>query len=443
MNAAAAAAAGLEPWLRAYSAQPTSTLDWLRALKFAAWERLEKSGFPGPRDEAWRQTPLGELVKTRFARPNGVEPPLDRIRQLAFDGAFAGQEIVFINGRFAAELSTLHPASGVVIRRLSDAMADGRVAGRLGVVDAAERRTPFADLNTALFGEGVFVEIEDGAQVRTPVHVIHVSTAPAGSPSATHPRTLVIARRGAQATLVETYGGPGGEVYLTNAVTEIVLEDGAVLEHLRLQRESERAFHVATLAVRLERDARYASHAVTIGAALSRLGLDVLLDGEGGEAALNGLFIGDAGQVLDTHSRVEHARPHGSSRQLYKGILDGRSRGVFHGNVLVRPGAQKTDAGQTNKNLLLSREALVHSVPQLEIFADDVKCKHGSTTGQLDPAALFYLRSRGLGEEAARGLLTWAFASDVVGRLPVPAVKAALTAFLHQRLPSAPEEAVA
>ncbi len=443
MSASAALPSPLQPWLAAYDAQPSPSRDWLRALKFAAWERLERRGFPTLRDEAWRHTPLGDLLKTSFARPNGLEPPLARIRQLAFDGAFAGQEIVFINGRFAAELSTLHPASGVVIRRLSDAMADGRVAGRLGVVDAPERRTPFADLNTALLGEGVFVEIEDGAEVRTPVHVIHVSTAPAGAPSATHPRTLVIARRGAQATLVETYGGPGGEVYLTNAVTEIVLEDGAGLDHLRLQRESERAFHVGTLAVRLERQSRYASHNVTIGAAISRLDLDCLLEGEGAEATLNGLFIGDGGQLLDSHLRVEHARPHGTSRQLYKGIMDGRSRGVFHGNVLVRPGAQKTDAQQTNKNLLLSREALVHSTPQLEIFADDVKCKHGSTTGQLDPLAIFYLRSRGLGEEAARALLTLAFASDIVGRLPVAAVRSALEAFLHQRLPSAPEEAVA
>jgi Fe-S cluster assembly protein SufD len=279
--------------------------------------------------------------------------------------------------------------------------------------------------------------------VPAPIHVLHVSTGSAAAPTVSHPRTLIVVRRGAQATLVETYGGAKGDVYFTNAVTEVCVEDGAILEHVRMQRESDSASHVATLAVRQERDAHYANRNVVVGGALSRLDLDCVLGGDGCDLTLDGLFLADGTQHLDTHTRIEHAHPHGTSRELYKGILDGRARGVFHGNVSVRPGAQKTDAHQSNKNLLLSKQALVQSTPQLEIFADDVKCKHGSTTGQLDAAALFYLRSRGLDEAAARSLLTYAFASEITQRIAVVPVRAALEAFLHERLPAAPKEAVA
>jgi len=218
-------------------------------------------------------------------------------------------------------------------------------------------------------------------------------------------------------------------------VTEVVVEDNAFVDHYKLQQEGGEALHVATLAVRLGRDARFSDHGIALGAALSRTDIDVGFDDQGGECVLNGLFVLDGRRVADTHSRIEHARPHCTSRQLYKGIVDGQGRGVFNGLVVVRPGAQKTDAAQTNRNLLLSREALVHSTPQLEILADDVKCKHGSTTGQLGPVALFYLRARGLGEAAARSLLTWAFASDVVGRMEVASLRRTVEQHLQAHLP--------
>jgi Fe-S cluster assembly protein SufD len=237
--------------------------------------------------------------------------------------------------------------------------------------------------------------------------------------------------------LIETYLGAGsaGSSYWTNAVTEILVRDGALVEHTKMQQESLSGFHLQTISVMQERASRFTSHDIAFGAALARTDLAVRFDGEGGECTLNGLFVGAGTQLLDTHTLIDHAKPHCSSRELYKGILDDKSRGVFHGTILVRPDAQKTDAIQTNKNLLLSREALVDSTPALEIFADDVKCKHGSTIGQLDPTALFYLRSRGIGESDARALLTWAFAEDVARRISVPEVRAAVETALAGRLP--------
>ena len=239
--------------------------------------------------------------------------------------------------------------------------------------------------------------------------------------------------------MVESYAGNDGPVYFTNAVSEAALEDGAVLDHYMLQREGSESFHVATLAARQGRGSRLSDHSLTLGGSLHRRDVETAFTGEGGECVLNGLFVAGGRQHMDTHTRIDHAKPHCSSRELYKGVLDGKARGVFHGTILVRKDAQKTDAIQTNKNLLLSREALVQSTPALQILADDVKCKHGSTTGQLDAAALFYLRSRGLGEEAARALLTYAFASEVVGRMKVDALRARVTAFLQSRLPQAAE----
>jgi Fe-S cluster assembly protein SufD len=292
----------------------------------------------------------------------------------------------------------------------------------------------FADLNAAFVEDGACVFIEPGRREAAPIHLVFLSTNPAGDPTVSHPRVLVVAGRGSQAQIVESYGGPDGEACFTNAVTEVVVGDGAVLGHTKLQREGLSAFHVATLAATLGRDARFSSHAISLGGALVRNDINVVFDAEGGECVLNGLFMATGTQHVDNHTRIDHAKPHGSSRELYKGILDGRARGVFDGKILVRRGAQKTDAHQTNRNLLLSKEALVDSTPALEILADDVKCKHGSTTGQLDAAALFYLRSRGIGEAAARSLLTYAFASDVVRQIPVEAIRASLDRHLRSQL---------
>ena len=382
--------------------------DWLRTLRREAFERFEELGFPAPGDEAWRYTGLQPVVGTAWAPAS--RPP---------------------------EISSADP--GVRVRRLSDVPAReveaflGRIAGLEG--------NAFAALNTSVLDDAVVLQIAPGAVVPQPIEIVwnagHADAASAPTPTsrrpeATHPRLLILAGERSEASVVETYAGDGR--YLRNAVTEIEVGDGAVLDHYKIQRESRAAFHVHTLAARQGRASRFTSHNVALGGALARTQLDAILDAEGAECTLNGLFLGSGNQHIDNHTTIDHAKPHCTSRELYKGIMDDKSRGVFYGKIIVRPDAQKTDAIQTNKNLLLSREALVNSTPALEIFADDVKCKHGATTGQLDPAALFYVRSRGIGEADARALLTRAFAADVADRLRIGPIREAVLRELDARL---------
>jgi Fe-S cluster assembly protein SufD len=293
---------------------------------------------------------------------------------------------------------------------------------------------PFAAWNTAFFQDGAFLQLAAGAVVADPIHLVFLSEE-AEEPSVSHPRILIVAEKGSQAVIVETYLGAGR--YLTNAVTEIVAGDGAVIDHYKVQDESPSGFHVQGVQVFQKRSSNYTSHNLALGAQLARTDLNVLLAEPGGECTLNGLFVGNGTQHLDNHTVIDHASPHCTSRELYKGILDGKSRGVFTGKIIVRPDAQKTDAVQTNRNLLLSREALVNSTPALEIRADDVKCRHGSTIGQIDPLALFYMRSRGISEEDARALLVYGFAADVTGRLKVAPIREGVERFLGLRLPGA------
>jgi Fe-S cluster assembly protein SufD len=406
---------------------------WLQALRREAMERFETLGFPTTRDEAWKYTSVAPIARTPFepAAPGRFDG-----RALAPFRLRGTREIVFVNGHLVPELSR-GSEDGVVVTGLRDAL--GRQADRIQphlgrqLSDAA---TTFASLNTALFEDGAVVEIPPGHVAADPVHLLYCSTAE-GPPAVAHPRTLILAGARSQARVVETYGGADGSAYFTNAVSEAVVEEDAILEHYALQREGGQALHVATLAARQGRASRFSDQSVTLGSALHRRDVEAVFAAEGGECALDGLFVAGGRQHMDTHTRIDHARPRCSSRELYKGVLDGKARGVFHGTILVRKDAQKTDAMQTNKNLLLSGGALVQSTPVLQIFADDVKCKHGSTTGQLDTAALFYLRSRGIGEEAARALLTYAFASDVVGRIRVDALREGVAAFLQSRLPQA------
>ena len=407
---------------------------WLAALRAQALERFEARGFPTTRDEAWKYTSVAPIARIPFepAAPGRFDE-----RALAPFRLRGAREVVFVNGRHVPELST--PGDGIEVESLRDVLArePDRLQPYLGR-HTGDEMSAFVALNTAFVEDGALVTIPAGHVAKEPVHLLYVSTAN-GPPAMTQPRTLVIAGVRSQATVVETWAGADGAVYFTNAVTEVAVEDGAVLEHYTVQREGDAAFHVSTLGARQGRAARFSDHSVTLGAALHRRDVNTVFDGEGGECVLNGLFVAGGRQHMDTHSRIDHAVPHCSSRELYKGVLDGQARGVFHGTILVRRDAQKTDAMQTNKNLLLSGQALVQSTPVLRIFADDVKCKHGSTTGQLDPAALFYLRSRGIGEAAARALLTFAFASDVVGRIKVDAIRTGVTAFLQSRLPQAVE----
>ncbi len=404
---------------------------WLVRLREEAFSRYAAKGLPTTRDEEWRFTNVQPIARTSFAAPS-VFDASEADLQAAGLVDLPGPRAVFVNGRLHASLSRLEGSGvrglGVVLKQ-----EPARLEERLG--RDAKDRTPFSALNTALFEDGAVVEIAAGAQLAVPIHLVFYSAATA--PSVTHPRVLVLAGRSSQATVVESHLGSG--TYLTNAASELCLEDGARLDHVKLQRESETAFHVATLSAALGRDAQLAQHHMALGALLARADIEARFDGAGGSCALYGLFHADGQRLLDSHTRLDHAVPHATSLELYKGILDDQARGVFHGRVVVRQDAQKTAAYQTNKNLLLSRDALVQSIPQLEIFADDVKCKHGSTTGQLDETALFYLRSRGIGLSEARSLLTHAFASDVIQKLPMAELRGAVTSYLHERLGGGPQ----
>jgi Fe-S cluster assembly protein SufD len=416
---------------------------WLSERREEALARFLELGFPGPKEESWRFTPVAPIARRTFATPDGAA----RVGTADVLAATFGAELdaarwVFVDGRLSPELSDRGAAE---VEVLPFAEAEGRrgelLEEHLGRVVGADGNT-FAALNGALFSEGVLVHIPAGTVAHRPVQLVFLSSGGSGRmATVSHPRTLIVCGRGSQARIIQAYAGGEDAVYFTNAVTEVVLGDGAVLDLQRLQRESLEAFHISTTAVRQGRDSRYSEHAVSTGAALARSDVDQRFDGPGGECVMNGLFVASDSQHTDTHTRIEHAAPHCGSRELYKGVVDGRARGVFHGTIVVKAGAVKTDALQVNKNLLLSREALVNSTPALEIFTDDVKCKHGSTTGQLDEAALFYLRSRGIDAEAARGLLVYAFAAEVLSKVEPEPLRRALVAQLAQRLPVAAEVA--
>jgi len=368
--------------------------DWLKRLRREGMDRFRALGLPAPGDEAWKYTSVARIASAPFRSQEDLRLELA-----------SGQK-------------------GVRVARLKDVLASEPGLAESHLARHADfRKSAFTALNTAFLSDGAFVHVERGAAVAQPIMLNFLSRGEREA-AVTHPRNLIVAEAGSQAAVVEAYSGDGdGVPYFTNAVTEVVLGEGAVLEHYKVQRESLAAFHVQTIQVSQGRASNYTSHNLCLGGALARTDWNVVFGAEGGECVLNGLFLAGGSQHLDNHTLIDHAVPHCASRELCKGILDGKSRGVFHGKIIVRLNAQKTDAMQTNKNLLLSREALVNSTPALEILADDVKCRHGSTIGQLDANALFYLRSRGIGERQARALLTYGFAADVAGRIRIPAVR--------------------
>jgi Fe-S cluster assembly protein SufD len=421
------------------SLRPKGGPSFLEPVRALALARFAERGLPTTRDEDWRFTSVGAIARTAFARPDPSAAPRVKASDLApLRLPDCAAELVFVDGVFAPDLSHTETAAGLSAESLRVVLAGEASRLEPHLARILPKPNAFADLNTALFEDGALVVVQPGAIVPGPVHLLFVSSGD-GRPTASHPRVLVLSGAGSEATLVETYSGLPGASGLTCAVTEAFLDDNASLRRYKLQDESPTAFHVSSFGARTGRHSRLTDFSVSLGAALSRHDLHVDFAAEGGEATLEGLFYADGERHTDTHSLVDHARPHCTSRELYKGVVGGRGQGVFSGKVMVRPGAQKTDAAQTNRNLLLSREALVHSIPQLEILADDVKCRHGATTGQLDEMALFYLRSRGLSESAARGLLTVAFVSDLVGRIALPALRERVASLLVANLPGAAE----
>ena len=431
LTGAARFAADFDTFLRELPASEPAAVTALRRM---AIERFATLGFPTLRQEAWRQTNVAPIAQGSFVRPEGPEPAVDmsRLEPLA-EGAAA--RLVFVNGRLSSRLSSLGELpAGVIVASLAEALekAPEKVEPWLGQ-HARFDDHPFVALNTAFLRDGALVWVPRGVIVEKPIHLIFVSTAQGPDPIVTFPRNLFVTGENSQVTLVETYAGDGA--YFTCPVTELVAGPASVVDHYKLQLESREAFHMATFQIEAERSCTPSSHSISIGGALVRNDVNAVLDGEGIDCILNGLYLAEGRQVIDNHMRVEHAKPHCASHELYKGVLDGAARSVFNGLIHVHPGAQKTDAKQSNRNLLLSGSAIANSNPQLEIFADDVKCTHGSTVGQLDEDAIFYLRSRGIGVEAARSLLTYAFASDIVERIKVEPVRRDLEELLFARLP--------
>lgn len=417
--------------------RPASWVDRLRLLGIRSFGDL---GLPTTDLEDWRYTSLESLKGTPF-KMAGVEGEGGRMESdFALRSSFYTTEdlrLVFVNGFYAPELSlSAGLPNGTIIGNLAGII---RTSPELVETDLA-RVAPFGErpliaLNTALFQDGAFLSVSAGAVLKKPIYVCHLSwNHGTGHPTMTHPRNLIVMGEGSEATVVEIYMGGGEEGYLTNAVTEIVAGPGSVIDHYRLQQESGKATHIASVDVVQERDSRFSSNAVSLGGSLARSEVRTVLDAEGAECAMNGLYMVTGRQHVDNQTSIDHAKPHGTSSELYKGILSGQSRGVFNGRILVRPNAQKTSARQTNKNLILSDEALIDTKPLLEIFANDVKCNHGATIGRLDENQVFYLRARGMTQSNARSLLTYAFASDLVGKIKVPSLSKALEKWIFRRL---------
>ena len=420
---------------QAFSRAARGAPSWLDTIRQCAFQRFQALGFPTTKNEDWHFTsvaPIAEAAYPPRVAPGGDVKPTD-LAPFTF-GASDWPTIVFVNGVFAPALSSLEALpEGVKVYDMATAFRtdDPLVERHLSRFAAYELNT-FTALNSAFVNDGAVVRIAKEFEVDRPIHILFVSDAIAAK-TQSNPRTLIIAERNSKATVIESYVATGEASYFTNAVTEVLLEDGANLSHLKIQRESPRAFHVGTIEAEQKRDSHYQSFSFATGAALSRTNIYTTLDGEGAGATLNGLYMLDGEQHCDHQTKIEHAQPNCFSRELYKGVLDGASHGVFNGKVYVDPIAQKTDGKQTNKVLLLSERAQVDTKPQLEIFADDVKCTHGATVGRVDETALFYMKSRGVNKELAHRLLTYAFAAEVLETIEIEAVRQELErATLHR-----------
>ena len=432
------ALAELDPAVEGLLADAPSTggPPWLAELRRRGTARFREVGIPDTRVEAWRFTNLKPLRKQEFRwspGPGGAAPSAREAEALVLADT-GGVRLAFVNGSFSPALSRGSlSAPGAVASGLAALLEDrdALAPGSLGAVVDLERH-PFAALNTAFVTDGAILRIPRDTAVEEPIHLLFV-TAGGGEPRAVHPRVMIELAPGSRARVIEEFVGPDDTATFTDPVTEILVGENASLDHLKLQREGLESIHIGTLAARLGRNARFTSHSLSFGGRLVRTDIDAMMYGEGSECTLNGLYAVAGRQHVDHHTYVDHKSPHTASRQLYKGVLDGKATGVFNGRVLIREGAQRIDASQTNNNLLLSNEALVNTNPELEIFADDVKARHGATIGQIDEEALFYLCSRGIERGEARRIMIQGFAGEMLDRVGIEPVREKLAAFLEAR----------
>lgn len=407
-----------QPQLPAASTSPA--LAWLKQLRANAVDRVSALTVPTTRDEEWRFTDISPLTKQSFQSVRSAS----RLQTADVERFYLAEEttrLVFVDGVYAPQLSSVAGNLGVVVSNLSAAVSTHAAAIEPHLGRHTEfQHNVFAALNTAFLDDGALIIVPRNASVAAPVHLLFIATQ---KEAASYPRCLLLAESGSSVTVVEDYVALQEEAYFTNAVTEIVLAEHARVNHIRVQRDSVQAFHIANCAVSLAHASHYQSVSVALGACISRYNLNVLQAAEGTECAIDGLALIGQRQLADTHTCIDHAKPQGTSRQLHKCIVGGAAHAVFNGKIVVRPGAQRTDSAQSSRNLLLTGKAHVDTKPQLEIFADDVKCAHGATVGQLDNEEVFYLKSRGLSEVAARNLLTYAFGAEIIDHIPIASLK--------------------
>jgi Fe-S cluster assembly protein SufD len=435
--------------------------DWLQSLRRQGMTRFESLGFPTTKNEDWHFTSVAPIAEHAFRlaalESKHVGPDSTNRREVSrrkgdalnsagvsradlerFNFGESWHTLVFVNGAFAAELSTdVGLGNQVRVSSLAQVIDAGApiIESELGKIARFEQHT-FTALNTAFITDGAFIELKNDAVIEQPIHLLFVSDGEGVS----HPRNLIVAGRHSRAVIIESYVSVRDSNYFTNAVTEIAVGEGAHVDHYKIQRESESAFHVGTVQIREERNSQLHSFSFAVGGSLARTNVYTSLVGDAATCTLNGLYLTDGSQHIDNQTSIEHIAPNCPSHEVYKGVLDGRSHGVFNGKVYVHPEAQKTDGKQSNNNLLLSPTARVDTKPQLEIFADDVKCTHGATVGRLDELAMFYLNSRGIGRETARTLLTYAFAADVLETIELETLRKQLEKMVLARFA---EDAVA
>jgi Fe-S cluster assembly protein SufD len=424
----------LKDLLQGQSQLSASPLERLNQLRSNAVNRVNALNLPTKNDEEWRFTDISPLTKVSF-QPVRVASPLQSSDVEHFYLTETVTRLVFIDGIYAPHLSTqiaeTSKNSGMVVSSLAAASSEDLAAieSHLGYHTELQDNI-FAALNTAFLHEGALIIVPRNISVETPVHLLFIATQKEVS---SHPRCLLIAEPGSTVTVIEDYVTLQEETYVTNTVAEFVLADSAHVNHIRIQRDSKEAFHMANCSVSLARESRYQSVSVAFGARISRYNLNVLLQGEGAECTADGLALISNRQLADTHACIDHIKPHCTSHQLHKCIIDDAAHAVFNGKIIVRPGAQLTNSTQSNRNLLLTSKARIDTKPQLEIFADDVKCAHGATVGQLDNEEIFYLKSRGLSEVTARNLLTYAFGAEVIERIPIASLKFRLEQAVHEQ----------
>ena len=407
---------------------------WVTAARQSAFERFEERGFPTKREEEWKYTDVAAIGKRASLAPDNIPP--DPSSEAALFAWTLAQEnmhlLVFVNGHFSSELSALGELpSGARLESLADVL-DANADLPQALFDQEHEHTIFAALNTALTTDGAVLQLAPGVVLEAPVYLLFVAS---GRGTAIYPRNIFLLGEGAHATVIEHYFGMLEAHNFTDAVTQISLGAGAVMQHCKLAQEGKDAFHVDGIHAEQAAGSRLVSHSFALGGRLARNDITSRLNGTDCHCSFDGLYLLDGRQHADHHTRIDHLAPSCTSREYYRGILDGESHGVFNGKVVVHPHAVKTDAHQSNRNLLLSRQAEIDTKPQLEIFADDVKCTHGATVGQLDDDSLFYLRSRGIDADSARSLLIYGFANDIIGRVEVPEMRTRIEHLVLDRLP--------